>query len=98
MKRLWRWLRGPRVIEVNPDSPGMVAATVLAGLAPESYPRSPVVEALARQRALAEQRLRRPTEDRQLEQGRRMACIEVAKELGIHDDVTSRTYELRKRR
>jgi hypothetical protein len=38
------------------------------------------------------------TDDRRLEQGRRMAIIEVAKELGVHDDVTARTYELRNRR
>ncbi len=63
-------------------------------------PLPPVIEALARQRALAEQRLRvRPEKhDRRLEEGRRMGIIEVAKELGVHDDVTIRTHELRRRR
>ncbi len=84
-----KWLRSFWEARSSPDPMSREVAPL--------YPLAPVVEALSRQRALAEQRLRRPTEDRQLEQGRRMACIEVAKELGIHDNVTSRTYELRRR-
>lgn len=59
-----------------------------------------VVEAIARQRALAEQRLKRGLRsgtNRDLEVGRRMGCIEIAKELGVHEDVAFRTYELQKR-
>lgn len=89
--KLWRWFRDLLSIpEVQHDQKQLVV------LPP--YPLAPVVEALARQRALAEQRLRGKVKDRELEQGRRMACMEVAKELGIHDDVTERTYELRRRR
>jgi hypothetical protein len=91
--RLFEWWRD--LVAVHPP-PATPPAT------PEAtpYPLAPVVEALARQRALAEQRLRRAAlrgEERGLEQGRRMAIIEVSKELGIHDDVTSRTHELRRR-
>ncbi len=95
MTGVWRRVRSVWKADPPRTSDDDVDPEVLFG--GEMLPRPLVVEALARQRALAEQRLRRMSNWRELEQGRRMAIIEVAKELGIHDDVTQRAYELRRR-
>lgn len=81
--RLWQWVRdlweasNPPMLEA-----GSVESYQVIPPEPD-LSRQQVVEALARQRAHAEQRLRRVvTEERKIEQGRRMAVIEVAKESG----------------
>lgn len=98
--RLFRWLRDlvsvPELKGYDPEKPVVLRPPIFAS--GTDLPRQQVVEALARQRALAEQRLRRVvTDEKLLERGRRMACVEVAKELGLHEEVTARVYVLRKR-
>jgi hypothetical protein len=90
VRRLWE-----RFLGVRSGEPPLEERIYVEGV-----PRRLVAEALARQRALAEQRLRRTApmkNERAFEEGRRCACIEAAKELGLDDEVTERVWELRKR-